>query len=124
MSRGPVPSQLCLLSSLPGRAERDKVRFLACVTSYSMASASLMLGHLYPKGTNVDVSVNLELVLDKLPPGLTCVGEWVNVIGYVLSKPRSSRDRNEPSARVQALVIWPTGPMDIQRYERSFDAAP
>lgn len=28
MSRGPIPSQLCLLSQLPAYAVHDKVRFL------------------------------------------------------------------------------------------------
>lgn len=98
------------------------------VTSYSLASASLTLGHVYPKGSNVTVSVNIELVLETLQPGMTRTGEWVNVVGYVLAKPKPlgprSESRNEPSAHVQALVIWPTGPLDIQRYERSFEVAP
>ncbi|XP_044721281.1 telomere capping, CST complex subunit domain-containing protein [Hirsutella rhossiliensis] len=108
--------------------KREKVRFLGCVTSFSPASASLALGHLYPKGSNVVVSVNLELVIETLQPGLTRIGEWVNVIGYVLAKPRSSApgsgDRDGSSAHVQALVIWPTGPLDIQHYEKSFEAGP
>lgn len=84
-----------------------------------------MLGHLYPKGSNVAVSVDLELVLETLQSGLTQIGEWVNVIGYVLSRPTSSAGtRHGPSASVQALAIWPTGPLEIARYERSFEVKP
>ncbi|POR31850.1 Uncharacterized protein TPAR_07952 [Tolypocladium paradoxum] len=128
MSRGPVPSQLCLLSSLPDRPFGEKVRFLGCVTSYSTASASLTVGHLHPKGTSVTVSVNIELLLETLPSELTRIGEWINVIGYVAAKPEDpaavSGAADVPSAYVQALLLWPTGPLDIQRYETSFQEGP
>ncbi|RCI09009.1 hypothetical protein L249_5092 [Ophiocordyceps polyrhachis-furcata BCC 54312] len=114
MSRGPVPSRLCLLSSLPDRPEGEKVRFLGCVTSYSVASASLVLCHLWPRDAKVTVSVDVQLVLQSLGEELTRVGEWINVIGYV-------RGTGGDSARVQALMLWSTGPLDIQRYETSFE---
>ncbi|PFH61334.1 hypothetical protein XA68_17636 [Ophiocordyceps unilateralis] len=118
MSRGPVPSRLCLLSSLPERRLGEKVRFLGCVTSYSMASASLFLGHLWPRDSGVLVAVDVKLVLQALGEELTRVGEWVNVIGYVVAGERGGG----ASVRVQALMVWPTGPLDIQRYETSFEA--
>ncbi|KND89743.1 hypothetical protein TOPH_05687 [Tolypocladium ophioglossoides CBS 100239] len=125
MSRGPVPSQLCLLSSLPDRPSGEKVRFLGCVTSYSTASASLTVGHRHPKGTNVTVSVNVELVLETLRSELTRIGEWVNVIGYVTAKPKDpaaiSGGAGVPSAYIQALLLWPTGPLDVQQYEKRFE---
>ncbi|PHH62453.1 hypothetical protein CDD81_7100 [Ophiocordyceps australis] len=123
MSRGPLPSQLCFLSSLPERCRGEKVRFLGCVTSYSTASAVLELGHLYPAGTNVTVSVNVQLVLETLPSQLTRVGEWVNVIGYVVETSRAAATSPDSSyAHIQALVIWPTGPLNIQLYEKELEA--
>ncbi|GJN70792.1 telomere capping, CST complex subunit domain-containing protein [Purpureocillium lilacinum] len=126
MSRGPVPSQLCLLSALPDRSVGDKVRFLGCVTAYSTASASLTLGHLCPEGTNVAACVDVRLVLGALQSEMTRVGEWLNVIGYVTAR----RGTPEPgldaavevpeAAHVQALAVWPTGPLDVQRYEQTF----
>lgn len=70
------------------------------------------------------MSVNIELVLQTLQSGLTRVGEWVNVIGYVTMKPKSIRSADTPVACVQALVIWPTGPLDIRRYEETFEQEP
>ncbi|OAR01408.1 hypothetical protein LLEC1_04073 [Akanthomyces lecanii] len=111
MSRGPLPSELCLLSSLPSRKIDDKVR----VTAYSTSTACITLGHLYPRGTNVAVTVNVELLLETLASEATRTGEWVNVIGYV--KGVVGRER----AAVQALMVWPAGPMDIQQYEAALD---
>lgn len=94
------------------------------VTAYSTATASLTLEHLYPEGTNVVVSVDVQLLLQTLEPGITMVGEWVNVIGYVVEQPNKGRRGKRSDAIgacVQALVMWPTGPLDIQRYEATFE---
>ncbi|KAF4584066.1 telomere capping, CST complex subunit domain-containing protein [Ophiocordyceps camponoti-floridani] len=113
MSRGPVPSRLCHFPSLPECGLGEKVRFLGCVTSYSTASASLELGY---RGSAVVVVVDVKLVLRALGEELTRVGEWVNVIGYVVGV-------DGASARVQALMVWSTGPLDLGRYEGSFEGA-
>ncbi|UKZ73007.1 hypothetical protein TrVFT333_000646 [Trichoderma virens FT-333] len=112
MSWGPVPSQLRLLSQLKNASVGDKVRFLGCVTSYDTAAACLNLGNMYPPGTNETVRVNIELVLETIQPGVTQVGQWVNVVGYIVAG-------NESLVHVQALLLWSTGPLDIGRYEKS-----
>ncbi|KAL6878831.1 CST complex subunit Ten1 [Trichoderma novae-zelandiae] len=112
MPWGPVPSKLCLLSQLQHVAVGDKVRFLGCVTSYDTATACLKLGHMYPPGTDETVRVNIELVLETIQPGLTQVGQWVNVVGYI-------REGKGSPVLVQALLAWLTGPLDVGRYERS-----
>ncbi|KAL7963417.1 CST complex subunit Ten1 [Trichoderma compactum] len=112
MSWGPVPSQLRLLSQLKDAPVGDKVRFLGCVTSYDSAAACLNLGHMYPPGTNETVRVNIELVLETIQSGVTQVGQWVNVVGYIV-------EGSESLVHVQALLLWPTGPLDIGRYEKS-----
>ncbi|OAA47235.1 Telomere length regulation/capping, TEN1 [Beauveria brongniartii RCEF 3172] len=137
MSRGPLPSELCLLSWLPRRKIDDKVRFLgwyvvACkdlanrakltasgrsVTAYSTKTACITLGHLYPRGTNVSVTVNVELLLETLASETTRTGEWVNVIGYV----KGVDVAGSGAAAVQALMVWPAGPMDIQHYEAALE---
>lgn len=43
----------------------------------------------------------------------------MNVLGYIAEK--SKNDGKQVSVTVQALLLWPTGPMDIQRYERTFE---
>ncbi|KAK1512083.1 uncharacterized protein CCOS01_05700 [Colletotrichum costaricense] len=108
MSRGPLPSQLCLLSDLPARPQGDKVRFLGCVTAYSTQSAVLTLEHRFPKGSDIS----------------TRIGEWVNVVGYLTPAPPGTRAKGttrEPRiAAVQAIMLWPAGPLNLQRYEASF----
>ncbi|KAG5928297.1 hypothetical protein E4U42_000915 [Claviceps africana] len=111
MSRGPPPSKLCFLSQVPAQKTGVKVRFLGCVTSYDTQTATVHLGHVYPRGTNVLVAVDLHLVLETMKPGMTDVGEWVNVVGYV------------EDGRVQALMIWSTGPLDVGEYERAVEEA-
>lgn len=58
----------------------------------------------------MSVSVNVELLLETLASEATRTGEWVNVIGYVKAV-------GADAARVQALMVWPAGPMDMQQYE-------
>lgn len=73
---------------------------------------------MYPKDTNVLVSVDIELVLETLQLGLTRIGEWINVVGYVLD---GSSKAPDAVAHVQALMVWETGPLDIQQYERAVE---
>ncbi|OAA42076.1 Telomere length regulation/capping, TEN1 [Metarhizium rileyi] len=122
MSRGPGASKLCLLSSLPDQNVGEKVRFLGCVTAYNTGTACLTLGHVYPKDTNVLVSVNIDLVLETLQSGSTRLGEWLNVIGYVIDG-QASDEGTVVGAYVQALMVWPPGPLDAQQYVRAVEDA-
>ncbi|KAK0643040.1 CST complex subunit Ten1 [Cercophora newfieldiana] len=128
MANGPPPSGLYLLSELPSREVREKVRFLGCVTSYSTASATLRLEHQYPQnGPSVVAQVNVDLVLERLGSQETRVGEWVNVIGYITSIHPSTDSRKlsghgGPMVHVQALIIWSAGSLNVQQYETSVDA--
>ncbi|KAK1246736.1 hypothetical protein MKX08_000538 [Trichoderma sp. CBMAI-0020] len=93
MSWGPVASQLCLLSQLKERSVGDKVRFLGCVISYDTSTACLALAHMYPPGTDETVLVDIELVLETIQPGLTQVGHWVNVVGYIVEGKKSGTQK-------------------------------
>lgn len=123
MSSAPLPSRLTLLSALPSHECGDKVRFLGCVTSYSIASAQLTLHHQFPKRSSTKALVDVRLLLERLTAEQTSVGEWVNVIGYISSAPpllakKSSKQGLEASAvHVQALMLWSAGPLNISRYE-------
>ncbi|KAK1468744.1 hypothetical protein CPAR01_15382 [Colletotrichum paranaense] len=124
MSRGPLPSQLCLLSDLPARPHGDKVRFLGCVTAYSTQSAVLTLEHRFPKGSDISVLVDIQLLLSTMTSNQTRIGEWVNVVGYLTPAPPGTRAKGttrEPRiAAVQAIMLWSAGPLNLQRYEASF----
>lgn len=84
------------------------------VTAYSTATACITLGHLHPRGTDVAATVDVELLLETLAPEATRTGEWVNVVGYVKSV-------GQGSARVQAVMVWPAGPMDVGQYEAALE---
>lgn len=56
--------------------------------------------------------MDLRLVLETMKPGIMTVGEWINVVGYVID-----------GRRVQALMMWSTGPLDVAEYERAADEA-
>ena len=95
---------------------------LHSVLAYSPSSARLKLAHDYPQDSNVTAVVDVNLLLETLGHEQTRVGEWVNVVGYVTSKRRASKpDSGGLSVNVQALLVWSTGPLDVQRYERTFD---
>ncbi|KAF6831827.1 hypothetical protein CMUS01_07178 [Colletotrichum musicola] len=123
MSRGPLPSQLCLLSDLPSKPTGQKVRFLGCVTSYSTHSAVLTLGHSFPDGSNVSALVDVQLLLGTIKSDQTRVGEWVNVVGYTTLPPSGTRakgtSREPQKVTIQALMLWSAGPLNLQRYEAS-----
>lgn len=90
------------------------------VLSYSTATAQLRLGHDYPQGTDITAVVDAHLLLESLGHEHTRVGEWVNIIGYVKNKRRTT-DPGGLAIHVQALMLWPTGPLDLQSYETTFD---
>ncbi|KAF9880920.1 hypothetical protein CkaCkLH20_01962 [Colletotrichum karsti] len=126
MSRGPLPTQLCLLSDLLSKSPGAKVRFLGCVTSYSTVSAVLTLKHDFPQGSNVTALVDVSLLLETLKSAETSIGEWVNVIGYVTPAPSGTRtrgtSRNPQNVAIQALLLYSAGPLNVQRYETNFGA--
>ncbi|KAG9251285.1 CST complex subunit Ten1 [Emericellopsis atlantica] len=121
MSRGPLPSTLCLLSSLPYRSVGDKVRFLGCVGAYSTATGSVSLTHDYPANTNVTAVADVNLVLETLTHETLQQGEWVNVVGYVTRRQRAT-GKGGVKVHVQALTLWSAGPaMEVAKYERTVD---
>lgn len=94
------------------------------VLSYNTTTATLELGHAYPEDTNVKAMVDVELLLETINHEQTRIGEWLNVVGYVTPRRRGSKAPTESlSVHVQALIVWPTGPLDVQRYEKTFEYA-
>ncbi|CAP72813.1 uncharacterized protein PODANS_2_2430 [Podospora anserina S mat+] len=123
MSFGPLPSQLCLLSSLSQKDIGDKVRFLGCVTSYSTESGVLTLQYRGSEDRQLTfASVDVNLVLQSLKAEQTRVGEWVNVIGYVTSTDSKKLGDTNPVVEVQATLLWSAGPLNLEKYEASVQA--
>lgn len=95
---------------------------LHSVTSYSTSSASLHLGQLQSHGAKIIALVDVKLLLETLTSEITRIGEHVNVIGYITAMKRhnnmAARQERTSQVYVQALMIWSTGPMDLQKYEQ------
>ncbi|KAI9769230.1 MAG: hypothetical protein M1840_004359 [Geoglossum simile] len=101
------------------------------VTAYKAATGILTLQHAYPSSRpHVPTAyVDILLLLSTVEPTDTQFGEWVNVIGYVTegsSPPDSSggekrnslRAEEHLAARVQAIVLWSAGALDVGEYEK------
>lgn len=110
------PSRVILPSDSPADPAHS-------VTSYSTTSAELTLQHKFPKINEVKAFVDVRLLLEKLTAEQTCVGHWLNVIGYIASsstfsvKKQHNLKLESPTVHVQALMLWSAGPLDIGRYE-------
>lgn len=94
------------------------------MTNYSTLTAILTLEHNYPPGNKVKAMVDLELLVNTLKSDETRIGEWVNVIGYIRApRQKLSKLPNDIHLRiqVQAIVLWPSGPLKLDGYENSLD---
>jgi len=85
------------------------------------------LQHPHPRKSKHQVLVDVNLLLQTMTAEKTRIGEWVNVIGYITASPSSARpgslqpNHKQPEVHIQALVLWSTGPLDIDRYEASLE---
>jgi hypothetical protein len=94
------------------------------VTNYSTKTAILTLEHNHPPGNKLKALVDITLLVNTLKSSETRIGEWVNVIGYT-QVPQQRRanytNSDELHVQVQAIVLWPSGPLKLDGYERSLD---
>lgn len=130
MSNGPLPTRLVFLSTLPTVHLGSKVRFLGCVTKYTLSTGILTLQHAYHPhfATNVIALVDVSLLLENMKREDLEVGAWVNVLGYcegVVEKRLHMKDqkgRDDDAGRVQvkvkAVMLWNAGGVKIGEYER------
>jgi hypothetical protein len=89
------------------------------VTEYSTKTAILTLEHNHPLGNKLKALVDVKLLVNTLKSTDTRVGEWVNVIGYISMTWTPSPSRN--TIPVQAIVLWTSGPLKLDGYERVLD---
>jgi len=135
-SNAPVASNLVFLYQLNGQPLNKKVRFLCCVVDYNEQKGCLTVEHRYPRSiigqicTNAVVDVNI--VLETMRRPLLQAGSWVNVVGYVqsvstvtrrVSSSKVSRQLNvEPCLpKVQAVLIWDAGAVQLDKYEETIE---
>ncbi|CAF9906904.1 hypothetical protein IMSHALPRED_005388 [Imshaugia aleurites] len=145
MNNGPLPTRLVFLSDLPAQAHGNKVRFLGCVTRYTLSTGVLQLQHAYhhPPNNPTVAFVDVNVILESLKREDTQVGAWVNVMGYVEEvlkerkregaqeqgkteqmKRKERSVREGPRAvgvRVKAIMLWSAGGVKIEEYERTLE---
>ncbi|KAB8301067.1 hypothetical protein EYC80_002985 [Monilinia laxa] len=129
---GPVPSKLTLLADLQQFSPLDKVRFLGWydyhfihVTGYDKKSSILTLEHNFPVDNGIKASVNVQLLLNILKSHETRIGEWVNIVGYIVDEDRQQGTKNRvpmTEISIQAIVLWSSGAIQLDAYERSLMA--
>ncbi|KAJ5959764.1 uncharacterized protein N7479_006914 [Penicillium vulpinum] len=136
---GPRPSTRVFLSDLASLQADSKIRFLGCVTHYTITTGYLILEHNYPRSKIApsSVSVDINAVLEDLTAEELRVGTWLNVLGYIRElepvPPPSSfsstpdeanRSSQRPSTvpprpvYVEAIMVFPAGAIAIGEYER------
>ena len=146
MSNGPLPTRLVFLSDLPSQTHGNKVRFLGCVTRYTLSTGVLELQHAYPHPPKIPTIalVDVNVVLEGLKKEDTQVGAWINVIGYVEEVVREVKRRQGqgqekmgPDTRngervregprvvrvkVQSIVLWNACGVKIGEFERTLES--
>ena len=145
MNNGPLPTRLIFLSDLPTQAHGNKVRFLGCVTRYTLSTGVLELQHAYPPPptTPTVALVDVNVILEGLKREDTQVGAWINIVGYVqevLSEGRGGQVHGQGKTtlairkgekvregsrvvrvRVQAIMLWNAEGVKIGEYERTLE---
>jgi hypothetical protein len=98
---------------------------LPSVTNYATKTSILTLKHNYPRDSKVQALVDVRLLVNTLKSEETRIGEWVNVIGYIQEPRQKKHPVPTPSpyleVQVQAIVLWPSGPLKLDGYEKSLD---
>jgi hypothetical protein len=60
-------------------------------------------------------------LISTLKPDDTRIGEWVNVIGYIQAPRQNLASHVNLRTQVQAIVLWSSGPLKLDGYEKSLD---
>ena len=148
MNKGPLPTRVVFLSELSNLPHGTKVRFLGCVTHYTLSTGTLTLQHAYPPPLHgrAMAQVDVNLLLETMKSTDTQVGEWVNVMGYVEraagevvkarraleagnhSKATKLRDKGVNKlkeevhkVKVQAIMLWSAGSVKLGEYEKNLE---
>ncbi|KAI9735840.1 MAG: hypothetical protein M1834_001305 [Cirrosporium novae-zelandiae] len=118
---GPTPIRLVFLSDLPGIKVGTKVRFLGCVEHYSNDTGELVLKHdlQNSQAPNVFACVNIDLVLSSMTWSDFSIGEWINIVGYIVEAKNGRKSSTIKRVDVQAILLWSAGAINLVEYEES-----
>lgn len=132
-SNGAVPSKHIFIHQVSDQEYNTKVRFLSYVIDYDHKTGLLIVEHDYPRSksskTTTKATVDINLILENTNLELLQPGSWINVIGYVRSKPtpnsrRLSTGRKKAVAElpeIQAVLVWNAGAIQVDKYEKTME---
>jgi hypothetical protein len=90
-----------------------------------MKTAILTLEHNHPAGNKLRALIDVRLLLNTMKSNETRIGEWLNVIGYVMAsetvRTNGPHRNTQEAIPVQAIVLWSAGPLKLDGYQRSLD---
>lgn len=97
--------------------------------TYNVSTGHLVLEHNYPrtKTNPPSVSVDINALLESVTHEELRVGAWVNVLGYVRDATylplngegvAGGGDSKARPVYVEAIMIFPAGPVTLGEYER------
>ena len=91
----------------------------------------MVLEHNYPRlkkprDNPPSIAVDVNAILETMTWEELCVGAWINVIGYVRKSPAAAWVKEVASAHasmpesvhVDAVIVFPAGPIDLGEYEQ------
>jgi hypothetical protein len=90
--------------------------FKYSVKSYNHSTAVLTLEHNFPERNGHQALVDVNLLLETLKSSDTCLGEWLNVVGYV-TLPHPEEKTAAHSTHIQAIMVWSAGAVKLNEYE-------
>ena len=94
------------------------------VHAYDVPSARLILRQHYPAtAKSVPTAVvDVENLVDSLDPDILETGTWLNVMGYVCSKPEGVKlSRKARVGFVDATRLWSAGTIRLEKYQAAVE---
>lgn len=113
----------------------DRLNYLLSVEKYDVANGVLHLRHVESTGSDseiVEALVQIDHVLDSLQQVDLMTGAWLHIIANVgpisvrslpMGNPRKPKPPKQVTeVKVDAIVAWNAGSLDLQTYEEALDA--
>lgn len=91
------------------------------VTKYTTKTATLTLEHNHPVGNLLQAHVDVALLVATMKSNESQIGEWLNVMGYVMNPPSKETGQGRPAVYIQAIMLWSAGSFNLKAYEMSLD---
>jgi hypothetical protein len=103
------------------------------IQSYSAKTSTPYLAHQYPSDAKrFVVHLDADHTLETVQAKDWEIGSWVNVIGYISPIPQDClgnqcgkefhrHGKLHYVVHVQAIMLWPAGPLQLDKYEKALE---